>query len=211
MDEVISVMNNGYALLEPYPFLIALIVIGTFIILAKLVDYILSRTISRLVARTETSVDDHFISLLHRPIFSTVASIGLFIALDLIGLEQFLQNVAGAVIKTILIFVWLSFALQASKLLLTAMSGHKQRFEFVQPTTEPLLKNAVVVLLFLAGVYTIAFLCVMMLFAVGNRLLAVKRGRLPRETRASWPTAILAMIAVTLWSGGLRRYGAFGG
>lgn len=48
----------------------------------------------------------------------------------------------------------------------------------------------------LAGVYTISFLGVMLLFAVGNRLLAIKRGRLPRSDRASWPAVIVAMIAV---------------
>ena len=48
----------------------------------------------------------------------------------------------------------------------------------------------------LAGVYTISFLGVMMLFAVGNRLLAIKRGRLPRDLRASWPAVLIAMVAV---------------
>ncbi len=48
----------------------------------------------------------------------------------------------------------------------------------------------------LAGVYTISFLGVMLLFAVGNRLLALKRGRLPRSARASWPAVILATLAV---------------
>jgi amino acid transporter len=48
----------------------------------------------------------------------------------------------------------------------------------------------------LAGVYTISFLGVMMLFAIGNRLLAIKRARLPRAIRASWLTAMLGMAAV---------------
>jgi len=155
MDEITSVLNDGYALLKPYPFLIALLVIGASIILAKLVDYLFSRTVTRLVARTQTNIDDYLISLLHRPIFASVASVGLFIALDVIGLEQSMQNLMGAIIQTILVFVWLSFALRASRILLSAMSGHKQRFEFVQPTTEPLLKNAIAILLFLAGVYAI--------------------------------------------------------
>ena len=50
----------------------------------------------------------------------------------------------------------------------------------------------------LAGVYTLSFLCVMMLFAIGNRLLAVKRKRLPRAVRASWPMVLVAMLAVAL-------------
>lgn len=48
----------------------------------------------------------------------------------------------------------------------------------------------------LAGVYTISFLGVMALFAVGNRLLAVKRRRLPRTARASWLGVIIALVAV---------------
>jgi amino acid transporter len=48
----------------------------------------------------------------------------------------------------------------------------------------------------LAGVYTLSFLSVMALFGVGNMLLKVKRGRLPRDTRAGWPTVTVAVSAV---------------
>ena len=48
----------------------------------------------------------------------------------------------------------------------------------------------------LAGVYTLSFLGVMALFAIGNMLLKVKRARLPRSTRASWPSVIFALVAV---------------
>jgi len=48
----------------------------------------------------------------------------------------------------------------------------------------------------LAGVYTLAFLSVMALFAVGNMLLKSRRGRLPRDVRASWATVSLALFAV---------------
>jgi len=37
----------------------------------------------------------------------------------------------------------------------------------------------------LAGVYTLSFLAVMALFAVGNMMMKVRRAKLPRETRAS--------------------------
>ena len=48
----------------------------------------------------------------------------------------------------------------------------------------------------LAGVYTLSFLSVMSLFAIGNMLLKIRRGRLPRQTRASWPGVLLALFAV---------------
>ncbi len=48
----------------------------------------------------------------------------------------------------------------------------------------------------LAGVYTLSFLSVMALFAVGNMLLKKTRQRLPRSERASWPAVTVALSAV---------------
>lgn len=48
----------------------------------------------------------------------------------------------------------------------------------------------------LAGVYALSFLSVMTLFALGNILLKEKRSHLPRPTRASWFTVIVAISAV---------------
>lgn len=50
-------------------------------------------------------------------------------------------------------------------------------------------------LLSLAGVYTISFLGVMSLFAIGNILLKVYRKELRRTYRAGWSTVILAVLA----------------
>lgn len=50
----------------------------------------------------------------------------------------------------------------------------------------------------LAGVYTISFLSVMSLFAIGNMMLKVSRSRLPREVRASWPGVVTGLFAVAL-------------
>jgi amino acid transporter len=48
----------------------------------------------------------------------------------------------------------------------------------------------------LAGVYTLSFLGVMALFAIGNMLLKVKRDRLPRQIRASWLAVVVGLVAV---------------
>ena len=48
----------------------------------------------------------------------------------------------------------------------------------------------------LAGVYTIAFLLVMVYFGFGNFLLKIKRNRLPRPERASVATVAIAIIAI---------------
>ncbi len=48
----------------------------------------------------------------------------------------------------------------------------------------------------LAGVYTIAFLSVMVLFGIGNFLLKTKRNRLPRPERVGWIALIVAILGV---------------
>ncbi len=53
-------------------------------------------------------------------------------------------------------------------------------------------------ILALAGVYTISFLLVMVLFGLGNVLLKVRRARLPRPERASWVAVIVGIIAVLI-------------
>ncbi|EPR72346.1 hypothetical protein ADIWIN_2516 [Winogradskyella psychrotolerans RS-3] len=50
----------------------------------------------------------------------------------------------------------------------------------------------------LAGVYTISFLLVMILFGIGNVLLKVKRNSLPRPEKASWLAILFAIIAVII-------------
>ena len=50
----------------------------------------------------------------------------------------------------------------------------------------------------LAGVYTIAFLGVMVLFGFGNLFLKLKRNRLPRPERASYPAVVIAIAGIVL-------------
>jgi len=50
----------------------------------------------------------------------------------------------------------------------------------------------------LAGVYTISFLSVMGLFAIGNILLKVKRRKLPRQYKATWISVFIALVGVTI-------------
>jgi len=48
----------------------------------------------------------------------------------------------------------------------------------------------------LAGIYTISFLSVMALFGLGNVLLKIKRGNLPRPAQARWVSVLVAIGAV---------------
>ena len=155
MDVIQNYWQTALDFLQPYPYLQAGLIIVVFLFLAVLVDRLITGVISRVVARTQTTLDDRLMSIMHRPIFTTVAMMGLILATVQLDLPQILLLATIGVIKTLLVLIWLTFGLRLSSIMLGAMKGQEDRFQFVQQTTEPLLKNAVAVLMFVAATYTI--------------------------------------------------------
>jgi len=155
MDSVLELFRQWSALLDPHPWARALQFIVLFLILAFLVDRLVGGVVRRVVAQTPTQLDNELLRILHRPVFTTVSLMGLLLAAQELELSPGLLSKTNAVVKTILIVVWLAFGLTSSKLILHALGGRGEDTGFVQQTTEPLLRNALAVLLFLAGVYGI--------------------------------------------------------
>lgn len=155
MDSVSEVWERAQTALESYPIWAAAVIVVVFAVLAKLVDRFLSGTARKLAERSKTDFDDKLVDLLHRPIFNTVALVGLILATYSLDLPEFVEYITLTTVQTILAIVWLIFALRASKLFLSAMSHQEQRFSFVQTTTEPILANTLAVILFLAGAYSL--------------------------------------------------------
>jgi len=155
MDEITQVARNGVELLQPYPLLQAFLVIVVFLLLAAFVDRILSGIVHRIAARTATRLDDELVAILHRPVFMSVAAMGLVLATYRLDLGADLQGTTIDIVQTILIIIWSICGLRLARLLVAAMSRNERHFKFVQPATQPLLSNAVAVLLLIAGVYSI--------------------------------------------------------
>jgi small-conductance mechanosensitive channel len=155
MESILEFGNDGLEVFQPYPFLQAFFIIVVFVLLAKLTDWLLSGIVRRVVARTETALDDQLVEYMHRPIFTSVAAIGLIFATYRVKLDPALEDVTVDIIQSILVIIWLVFFLRLSRLLLAAMTRQERHFKFVQPATQPLLTNAVAVMLLVAGVYSI--------------------------------------------------------
>ena len=140
---------------ERFPYLEALAIVALFLLLARLFDRLLTGFLRRLVARSETDFDDKLLDLMHRPIFTTVGLVGLILATYRLDLGTELERNTVLVVQTILVIVWVVFALRFLRLLLGTMKRSSDRFGIVQPSTEPLLANAAAVVFFVGGVYMI--------------------------------------------------------
>lgn len=145
---------NGYF---PYPYLNALGAILVFIMLGKVVDWIVTGLISRLVVRTKTDLDDKILAILHRPIFLSVLMIGLSLATHLLDMPERVTTITVDIIRTIVVFIWFYFGLRLLGVLLDQMEANENRFSFVTTNTKPLIKNTLTLVLAAGGVYA-AFL-----------------------------------------------------
>jgi MscS family membrane protein len=155
IDKFLSVSREGFEFMQPYPYLQALMIVIAFVLLAKLVDRLISGVITGLVARTRTTIDDQLVTILHRPVFTSVAMIGLVLATYRLNFADELRETTIDFLETVLIVIWLVFGLRLSRIVLDAMKRQERRFTFVQRSTAPLLNNAMAVMLFLAAVYAI--------------------------------------------------------
>jgi len=155
MDSFLKFLREGFEIMQPYPYLQAVVIIIAFGLLAKLADRLITGIIAQFVSRTQTRFDDDLVAIMHRPILTTVGMIGLVLATYRLDFSDELRTTTIAFLQTILVLIWLVFGLRLSRIVLNAMKQQERRFQFVQQTTEPLLTNAAAVIIFVAGVYTI--------------------------------------------------------
>ncbi|MGD2120684.1 MAG: mechanosensitive ion channel family protein [Gemmatimonadota bacterium] len=155
MDAILDLYRRWKEFLEPWPALRALETLAVFLVLAWLVDRLITGIVTRMVGRTETKLDDRLLAIIHRPIFVTVMILGVLLGVYEFDLDPDALLFTTSVVKTLLIIIWVVFGLRFSRLLLAALRDRAERFDFIQPTTEPILRNAVAVLLILGAAYAI--------------------------------------------------------
>lgn len=155
MDALRDAWDNTRDFFSRYSYVEALAIVVSFYVLARVVDWVLSGTFRRLVARSKTDFDDQLVEILHQPIKTTIVMIGLTTATYRLDLTMDTTRVTVLAITTILIIVWMIFGRRFSRLALGAMKDKEGGFAFVQPSTEPLLSNAAAVVFFLVAAYAI--------------------------------------------------------
>ena len=129
------------------------ILIVLAIVCAKLAAWILTGLIGRWVGKTETTVDDELIKLMHRPVFLIVLFLGLGMAAGRAGLSEKALWATTAILKTIGLIVLVGFSIRVSRLILDALSRNRDRFHLIQARTLPLFYNASLLVIIGAAVY----------------------------------------------------------
>lgn len=143
------------ALFGNQPWVKGLLVLVVFLILAKLIEWVVIPLIRRLTARTSTHIDDLIVIHIRTPLFWTIALIGALVAAAVSGIAAELRSTMTSLVISILIFLWMLFAVRASKLLLSATSQRAKQNALVRPQTLPLFTNLVAISIIVFAVYFI--------------------------------------------------------
>ncbi|TNF71351.1 MAG: mechanosensitive ion channel family protein [Acidobacteria bacterium] len=141
------------ALFGDHQYLRAGVLIVIFLVIGKVVDWIISRGLARWARRTKTEIDDQMIRLIHRPIFVTVVLIGLWLASLQLDLPATYETLLHRIIKSCALLVWVIFVLGASSLILEVLSKFEDRVTLIQPRTLSLFDTTVKVLVVGGGLY----------------------------------------------------------
>jgi len=140
--EWIRTVQEAVALLKDYVYLQALVIALVALVLAKLAEWLILRSLARLTRRTRSDVDDRLIELLQRPLFYSIFLAGLGMALRVVKLPEPFAFLCTGLLTTAVVLIWTAFAVRFAGLMLGWMGRRPKRFPMVQPATFPLFDSA---------------------------------------------------------------------
>ncbi len=152
LENVITEIKGLAELIGPNIYLQALVIAVAFVVLGKIADWILSRTIGQLASRSKTDVDDHLITLAHQPIFMSFVLIGLGLATQRIDLPGPPTFITLGILKTIAVLIWYNMLRQITDVLVQTARRNRSN-KLVQTGMLALIQNVAKVILFALAIY----------------------------------------------------------
>lgn len=155
MQDLTDKLQSWLPTLAEHHYIAAALVIVATIVIAKIADWVITRSLKAVTGKTSTAVDDEIIAQLHRPIFLSIVFLGLAIAVLIAKLPLNIGVIALQVLKTLAIMVWTLFALRGARILLNWRAHHPTRDSVVRPKTLPVFQNLALVGLIALSLYLI--------------------------------------------------------
>ena len=151
MDELIAFAQQA----QTWGWVRALEVVLLSLLVAKIADFLISRVLVRLSAKTQTNFDDQLVELLHRPIFVSVLLVGFYLATKMLAMSSGIESPLVAMIQTVGILVWTTASFRINSIILTELSHLADRVTWLEARTLPLFDNFSKILVFSISSYFI--------------------------------------------------------
>lgn len=157
MEKLQVLYDSWLAIFGPNPYLKALGIVLIFATFALIFNFVIIRFLKRITAKTSFKSDDHMLELVQKPVFVSLVIFGFVQAIHVLDMPENVVVTTVAVLKTIVILVWASFAIKFSRFLLKTISSRKSnteaRSQLIQQSTLPLFSNLALLLIVAATIY----------------------------------------------------------
>lgn len=143
---------------QSFPLLSFVLITLLGYILAKIVQFVFTKSFTQLTKFTKSDVDDQLVGYLRRPIFLTVFFIFLSIAVKTIGFSAGWEQGLIRFLASVLVLMWMFRGFKILTLLLNSVSKYTHKYEIIQPKTIPLFDLVGKLLLIGMGSYILLIL-----------------------------------------------------
>jgi small-conductance mechanosensitive channel len=131
----------------------AAFVVVASLVVAKIVDVVITQLLLRATSGTSTDLDDRLVRLVHGPIFITVVLVGLYVAVKVLDWSAEVESFVVALIQTVAIWVWAGAGFKFAHTTLDILSRLADRVTWIEARTLPLFDNLSKIAVFALGVY----------------------------------------------------------
>ncbi len=149
---MIEAVQQLAELIGPNVYAQAFAIAAAFILVGKIADWTISRTMGKIASRSKSDVDDRLVALLHRPIFLSFVLLGLALATQRVGLPAPPEFLTLGILKTIAVAVWYNMLRQLTDVLIET-ARRKPASKLVRTGMLALIQNVVKVILFALAIY----------------------------------------------------------
>jgi len=134
-------------------YLNALLILVVAFTLARVLSFLLSKMIARLVRAGNRSLHESITTQIRIPLYWSVIGAGFMIALEVVSLPSNIHNGLWAMLLSLLLCTWAIFAMRATRSILLSMSARLGAGLVVRPHTLPLFNNMALIIVLAIAVY----------------------------------------------------------
>ena len=147
-----------WELLQQYPLMLGLLIVVFGYLFGKVLQWLVTKSLQRITAKTSTDLDDRLIQLLTAPIMQTSVTLALILVVMIPDVSSNFDQVIIRILVSLLLIFWGKAWFRATHMALEAMGAHPERFKAFQPRTTPLIEMGFK--LFMLSVFAYVFMSI---------------------------------------------------
>jgi MscS family membrane protein len=157
-DYLPELLQPAWALLQQYPLVLGVLIIILGYLLGKTLQWLLTKSLQRLAAKTKTDFDDRLIHFISAPILQTTVTLSLILVVLMPDAPSTFNQIAIRILVSLLLFFWGRAWFRATHMAMGVLGANPDRFQVFQPRTVPLIEMGFK--LFMLGVFAYLFMAI---------------------------------------------------